>query len=90
MIKIDPKNIGQSTAGDEFCDPHGDLPSPNMGGHVGMARDGEGNFTKSMSEGGVSSDGDAMVAKYRPRSSATMAEPLETGYGLNDEGDGWM
>lgn len=68
MKKIDPRSPGQSSAGDDHCDPHGHgTGNPGMGGHVGMGRDNEGNFSnKGFSRGGESPDGDAMVEKYRP------------------------
>lgn len=93
MKKIDPKSPGQSTASDDFCDPHGHgVGSPSMGGHVGMGRDDDGNFSnKSMSRGGESPDGDAMVAKYRPGrgKSSGSSDEIPSGSELNDEGDGY-
>ena len=67
MKKIDPRSPGASSAGDDFCDPHGHGVGDGGGGHVGMNRDDEGGFkNSSFSRGGVSEDGDAMVQKYRP------------------------
>ena len=68
MKKIDPRSPGASTAGDDHCDPHGHgVGGDSGGGHVGMNRDDDGDFSNSsFSRGGVSSDGEAMVEKYRP------------------------
>jgi hypothetical protein len=68
MKKIDPRSPGASTAGDDHCDPHGHgVGADSGGGHVGMNRSDDGDFSNSsFSRGGVSSDGDAMVEKYRP------------------------
>ena len=68
MKKIDPRSPGASSAGDDFCDPHGHgVGGDSSGGHVGMNREDDGDFkNSSFSRGGVSSDGDAMVEKYRP------------------------
>ena len=68
MKKIDPRSPGASSAGDDFCDPHGHgVGTSSDGGHVGMNRSDDGDFSNSsFSRGGVSEDGDRMVAKYRP------------------------
>ena len=88
MNSIDPKSPGKSTQSDDFCDPHGHgVGNPSMGGHLGMSRDDGGSFSGSMSRGGSSPDGDAMVAKYRPRGSAPA--PMEAGTELNSDGDDW-
>lgn len=63
--KIDPSSPGQSSQGDEHCDPHGHIGSMSPSGHEGLGRDGEGNF-QSMARGGESEHGDDMVNKYRP------------------------
>lgn len=91
MKKIDPRNPGASTAGDDHCDPHGHgAGSPSMGGHVGMGRDDSGNFSSNMSRGGESPDGDAMVEKYRPRGGGgRSSDPIPSGSELNDDGDGY-
>ena len=90
MKKIDPRNPGASTAGDEYCDPHGHgVGSPSEGGHVGLGRDDSGGF-KSMSRGGESPDGDAMVAKYRPgRGRGGSSDEIPSGSELNEDGDGY-
>ena len=91
MKKIDPRSPGASTAGDEHCDPHGHgVGSPSSGGHVGMGRDDEGNFS-SMSRGGESPDGEAMVEKYRPGrgGGGRSSNPIPSGSELNDDGDGY-
>ena len=86
--KIDPRSPGKSSAGDAHCDPHGhDVGSPSDGGHVGMGRDDSGGF-KSMSRGGESPDGDAMVAKYRPgKGGGGSSDSIPSGSELNEEGD---
>jgi hypothetical protein len=94
MNKIDPRSPGKSTANDDFCDPHDHgVGSPSMGGHVGMGRDDSGNFSnKSMSRGGESPDGDAMVEKYRPGRGGKgggSSDEIPSGAELNDEGDGY-
>jgi hypothetical protein len=68
MKKIDPRNPGASTAGDDHTDPHGHgVGGSSDGGHVGMNRDEDGGFSNSsFSRGGVSDDGERMVEKYRP------------------------
>ena len=91
MNKIDPRSPGKSTAGDEFCDPHGHgVGSPSDGGHVGMGRDDSGGF-KSMARGGESPDGDAMVAKYRPGrgGGGGSSDEIPSGSSLNEDGDGY-
>jgi hypothetical protein len=90
MKKIDPRSPGASSAGDEHCDPHGHgVGSPSEGGHVGMGRDDSGGF-KSMSRGGVSEDGDAMVEKYRPgKGGGGSSDEIPAGSELNDDGDGY-
>ena len=40
-----------------------------------------------MSRGGSSPDGDAMVAKYRPKGGSS--KQAESGSELNDDGDDW-
>jgi hypothetical protein len=90
MKKIDPRTPGASTAGDEHCDPHDHgVGSPSEGGHVGMGRDDDGNFSnKGMSRGGVSEDGDAMVAKYRPgKGGGGSSDSIPSGSNLNEDGD---
>ena len=88
--KIDPRSPGKSTAGDEHCDPHGHgVGSPSDGGHVGMGRDDNGGF-RSMARGGVSEDGDAMVAKYRPgKGGGGSSDEIPSGSSLNEDGDGY-
>ena len=73
MKKIDPRSPGASTAGDDHCDPHGHgVGTDSGGGHVGMNRGDDGDFSNSsFSRGGVSEDGDAMVEKYRPGKKAS-------------------
>jgi hypothetical protein len=87
MKKIDPKSPGQSTATDDFCDPHDRLGDFAGNPHAGMSRDSSGSFSGSAGKGGTSSDGEAMVAKYRPKSATP--ETLDTGYELNEDGDDW-
>lgn len=94
MKKIDPRSPGQSTAGDDHCDPHGHgAGSPSMGGHVGMGRDDSGNFSSNMSRGGESPDGDAMVEKYRPGrgggGGGGGSYNVPEGSELNADGDGY-
>jgi hypothetical protein len=90
MNRIDPGSPGKSSQTDDFCDPHGHgVGSPSSGGHVGMGRDDDGNFSGSMSRGGSSPDGEAMVAKYRPRGGAMPDSDVPVGAELNDEGDGY-
>ena len=87
MKKIDPRSPGASTAGDDHCDPHGHgVGVDSGGGHVGMNRSDDGDFSNSsFSRGGVSEDGDAMVEKYRPgkgggRSGSSDTIPDTTDY----------
>ena len=87
MKKIDPRSPGASTAGDDHCDPHGHgVGVDSGGGHVGMNRSDDGDFSNSsFSRGGVSADGDAMVEKYRPgkgggRSGSSDTIPDTTDY----------
>jgi hypothetical protein len=89
--KIDPKNPGKSTANDDFCDPHGHgVGNPSMGGHVGMGRDDDGNFSnKGMSRGGSSPDGDEYVSKYRPGGGGGSSDEIPEGYELNEDGTGY-
>jgi hypothetical protein len=92
MKKIDSRSPGASSAGDDHCDPHGHgVGSASDGGHVGMGRDDGGNFSNSsFSRGGVSEDGDAMVAKYRPgRGSGGSSDKIPSGSELNEDGDGY-
>jgi hypothetical protein len=90
MYKVDPHNPGKSSQCDEFCDPHNRISDDFSGNpHAGMARDSEGNFSGSMSRGGVSSDGDAFVAKYRPRGGGGSSDEIPEGYELNSDGDGY-
>ena len=91
MNKIDPRSPGKSSQSDDFCDPHGHgVGSPSDGGHVGMGRDDNGGF-KSMSRGGESPDGDAMVDKYRPGrgGGGGSSDEIPSGSELNDDGDGY-
>jgi hypothetical protein len=92
MKKIDSRSPGASSAGDDHCDPHGHgVGSASDGGHVGMGRDDGGNFSNSsFSRGGVSEDGDAMVAKYRPgRGGGGSSDTIPSGSELNDDGTGY-
>jgi hypothetical protein len=93
MKKIDPRSPGASSAGDDHCDPHGHgVGSDSSGGHVGMGRDDGGNFSNSsFSRGGVSEDGDAMVAKYRPGKGGGggSSDAIPSGSELNEDGDGY-
>ena len=88
MKRIDPQSPGQSTQSDDFCDPHGHLGSMGNSGHENLGRSGGGSFT-SLPRGGVSEDGDAMVAKYRPKGRASGGSDIPDGANLNDEGDGY-
>ena len=92
MNRIDPRSPGKSSQSDDFCDPHGHgVGSPSMGGHVGMGRDDSGGFSnKSLSRGGESEDGDAYVAKYRPRGGGGgSSDDVPSGANLNSDGDGY-
>jgi hypothetical protein len=83
--KIDPAKPGQSTDSDQFKDVWGRSQGPSGNG---ASRDGDGKF-KSMSYGGDSDDGEAMVAKYKPKGGGSSGEMAESGSELNDDGDGW-
>jgi len=92
MKKIDPRTPGASTQSDDFCDPHGHgVGSPSEGGHVGMGRGDDGDFSNSsFARGGVSEDGDAMVAKYRPgKGGGGSSDKIPSGSSLNEDGDGY-
>jgi len=79
-------NPGATSAGDEHCDPHGHgVGSPSEGGHVGMGRDGAGGFAGQTGTGGVSPDGEQMIAKYKPRPAA---QPMQEADDAGD--DDWM
>ena len=86
MKKIDPRSPGQSSQSDDHCDPHGHIGAMSPGNHEGLGRTDDGSFA-SMSRGGSSPDGDAMVAKYRPKGGSS--KQAESGSELNDEGDDW-
>jgi hypothetical protein len=87
MIKIDPKHPGQSTAGDDFCDPHGHAGGPGAGPHAGLGRSDDGTFNNSsFSLGGRSPDGEDMVAKYRPKGRSSSSDEIPEGYELNEDG----
>ena len=88
MKKIDPKSPGQSSQSDDFCDPHGHVGAMGAGAHEGLGRTEDGSFA-SMSRGGSSPDGDAMVAKYRPKGGGGGGKQVDSGSELNDEGDDW-
>ena len=87
MNRIDPRSPGKSTQTDEFCDPHGHIGSMGNSGHENLSRSGSGSFS-SLPQGGVSEDGDAMVAKYRSKGKAPRSD-VPSGGNLNDEGDGY-
>ena len=87
--KIDPRSPGQSTQSDDFCDPHGHTGSFTSNPHAGMGRDDDGNFSGSMSRGGVSPDGDDYVEKYRPKGGRAPSNGVPEGAELNDDGDGY-
>jgi hypothetical protein len=82
---IDPAKPGKSTDSDQFKDPFNQAQGPSGNG---ASRDGGGQF-KSMSYGGSSPDGDAMVSKYKPRGGGSSGEQAESGSELNDEGTDW-
>jgi hypothetical protein len=88
MKKIDPKSPGASSQSDDFCDPHGHVGSMGNSGHENQSRSGGGSFT-GLPQGGVSEDGDAYVAKYRPKGESAGDSDVPEGYELNDEGDGY-
>jgi hypothetical protein len=89
MPKIDSRNPGQSTDNDCFKDPHGHVGTFTSNPHAGMGRDDDGNFSGSMSRGGESPDGEAYVAKYRPRGGGMPDNGVPEGWELNDDGDGY-
>jgi hypothetical protein len=82
---IDPAKPGSSTDSDQFKDPWNQAQGP--GGH-GNGREAGGQF-KSMSYGGSSPDGDAMVSKYKPKGGGSSGPQAESGESLNDEGTDW-
>ena len=91
MKKIDPRSPGQSSDDDCFKNPNGTAGGPGSGPHAGMGRDDDGSFNnKTFSRGGISEDGDAMVAKYRPgRSGGGSSDTIPDGSELNEDGDGY-
>lgn len=66
--KINPATPGQSSATDEYYNPH--KMSHQSAPHSGMGRDSAGTFSgpggPHMSLGGKSPDGEAYKAKYAP------------------------
>ena len=82
--KIDPRKPGASSMGN--CDPHGRIES-SAAPHAGLSRGSDGSFA-SMSYGGESPDGDAMVAKYRPGGGGKSTR-VRSGSELNGDGDDW-
>jgi hypothetical protein len=90
--RIDGATPGKSTADDCFYDPHGTFGAIGSGNHAGNSRDSGGGYVDnnaSMPRGGVSSDGDDYVKKYKPGGRKAASSDVPRGSSLNDEGDGY-